>query len=70
MPSLSGKRMELALEVDSVELVARRISEYLEMRMPEGLPGKSKCSHAPNAYLVSTPFHTKADGANYPRGPC
>jgi len=36
------RRMELALEVDSVEEVARRISEYLEMRMPEGLIGKLK----------------------------
>jgi len=38
----SVRRMELALEVDSVEEVARRISEYLEMRMPEGLIGKLK----------------------------
>ncbi len=38
----SSKRMELALEVDSVDEVARRISEYLEMRMPEGLLGKLK----------------------------
>jgi 4-hydroxy-3-polyprenylbenzoate decarboxylase len=38
----SFRRMELALEVDSVEEVARRISEYLEMRMPEGLIGKLK----------------------------
>src|SRR5438309_5404348 len=38
----SLRRMELALEVDSVEEVARRISEYLEMRMPEGLIGKLK----------------------------
>lgn len=38
----SIRRMELALEVDSVETVARRISEYLEMRMPEGLIGKIK----------------------------
>ena len=34
--------MRIALEVDSVEEVARRISEYLEMRMPEGLLGKLK----------------------------
>src|SRR5580704_3004440 len=33
----SARKMEIALEVDSVEEVARRISEYLEMRMPEGL---------------------------------
>jgi 4-hydroxy-3-polyprenylbenzoate decarboxylase len=38
----SMRRMELALEVDSVDDVARRISEYLEMRMPEGLLGKLK----------------------------
>ena len=34
--------MEIALEVDSVEEIASRISEYLEMRMPEGLLGKLK----------------------------
>jgi 4-hydroxy-3-polyprenylbenzoate decarboxylase len=38
----SARKMEIALEVDSVEDVARRISEYLEMRMPEGLLGKLK----------------------------
>jgi 4-hydroxy-3-polyprenylbenzoate decarboxylase len=38
----SERRMELALEVSGVEEVARRISEYLEMRMPEGLLGKLK----------------------------
>src|SRR6202011_5578098 len=38
----SMRRMEIALEVSSVEEVARRISEYLEMRMPEGLLGKLK----------------------------
>ena len=36
------RRMEIALEVDSVDEVARRISEYLEMRMPEGIIGKLK----------------------------
>ena len=36
------RKMEIALEVDSIETVARRISEYLEMRMPEGLIGKLK----------------------------
>src|ERR1044071_7891347 len=36
----SMRRMELALEVDSVETIAARISGYLEMRMPEGLIGK------------------------------
>ncbi|MCL4401551.1 MAG: menaquinone biosynthesis decarboxylase [Acidobacteria bacterium] len=38
----SARRMEIALEVDSVDAVARRISEYLEMRMPEGLIEKLK----------------------------
>jgi 4-hydroxy-3-polyprenylbenzoate decarboxylase len=38
----SMRRMELALEVDSVDAIAARISEYLEMRMPEGLIGKLK----------------------------
>src|SRR4029077_2760639 len=38
----SMRRMELALEVGSVEEVARRIVEFLEMRMPEGLLGKIK----------------------------
>jgi len=38
----SERRMQIALEVDSVEEVAGRISEYLEMRMPEGLIGKLK----------------------------
>src|SRR3954451_20687660 len=38
----SIRKMELALEVESVEDVARRIVEFLEMRMPEGLMGKLK----------------------------
>jgi 4-hydroxy-3-polyprenylbenzoate decarboxylase len=38
----SQRRMELALEVGSVEEVAARIVEMLEMRMPEGLLGKFK----------------------------
>src|ERR1700730_11837337 len=38
----SMRRMEVALEVDSVDAIAARISEYLEMRMPEGLIGKLK----------------------------
>src|SRR5580765_7611594 len=38
----SERRMQLALEVDSVDQIANRISEYLEMRMPEGLIGKLK----------------------------
>jgi 4-hydroxy-3-polyprenylbenzoate decarboxylase len=38
----SEKRMQIALQVDSVDDVARRIAEFLEMRMPEGLLGKLK----------------------------
>src|ERR1035437_5247946 len=38
----SMRKMEIALEVSSVEEVARRIVEFLEMRMPEGLLGKLK----------------------------
>jgi 4-hydroxy-3-polyprenylbenzoate decarboxylase len=38
----SMRRMEIALRVESVAEVAARITEYLEMRMPEGLLGKLK----------------------------
>lgn len=38
----SMRRMEIALEVDSVDEVAERISEWLQMRVPEGLLGKIK----------------------------
>jgi 4-hydroxy-3-polyprenylbenzoate decarboxylase len=38
----SMRRMEIALEVSSVDQVAARISEFLEMRMPEGIIGKLK----------------------------
>src|ERR1700681_2209719 len=38
----SMRKMEIALEVESVEEIARRIVEFLEMRMPEGLMGKLK----------------------------
>src|SRR5215469_12469608 len=38
----SMRKMELALEVQSVEEVAQRIVEFLEMRMPEGILGKLK----------------------------
>src|SRR5579875_3322073 len=38
----SMRKMELALEVASVEEVAGRIAELLEMRMPEGIIGKLK----------------------------
>ena len=38
----SMRKMQIALEVESVEEVAGRIVEFLEMRMPEGLIGKLK----------------------------
>lgn len=38
----SMKRMELALEVESVEDIAARIRELLELKVPEGLMGKLK----------------------------
>src|SRR5437868_6597197 len=38
----SMRKMEISLQVDSVQEIAARISEYLEMRMPEGLLGKLK----------------------------
>src|SRR5438046_6781408 len=38
----SMRRMEIALEVSSVEEIAGRISELLAMRKPEGLLGKLK----------------------------
>jgi 4-hydroxy-3-polyprenylbenzoate decarboxylase len=38
----SMRRMEIALQVDSVDSIAARIVEYLEMRMPEGLINKIK----------------------------
>jgi 4-hydroxy-3-polyprenylbenzoate decarboxylase len=38
----SRRRMEIALEVDSVDQVAQRIADYLQMKMPEGLMGKLK----------------------------
>ena len=38
----SEKRMNLALEVDSVDEIAARISELLAMQKPEGLLGKLK----------------------------
>jgi 4-hydroxy-3-polyprenylbenzoate decarboxylase len=36
----STRRMEIALQVDKFAEVADRISEYLQMRMPEGIIGK------------------------------
>jgi 4-hydroxy-3-polyprenylbenzoate decarboxylase len=38
----SARRMEIALEVNSVEEIAARIVEFLEMKMPAGLIGKIK----------------------------
>src|SRR3954452_22581350 len=38
----SMRRMELALGVDSVESIAHRITEFLEMRMPDGIMNKLK----------------------------
>jgi 4-hydroxy-3-polyprenylbenzoate decarboxylase len=38
----SRRLMELALEVDSIEDIAQRIAEYLEMKTPQGLVGKLK----------------------------
>lgn len=38
----SARKMEIALEVASVDEVARRISGFLEMRVPQGLIGKIK----------------------------
>lgn len=38
----SDRRMQIALEVDSVDEIAKRIADYLEMRMPEGLLSKLK----------------------------
>src|SRR5271166_2046719 len=35
----SMRKMEIALEVTSVDEIAQRIVEFLEMRMPEGLLG-------------------------------
>ncbi len=36
------RKMELALEVNSVDDIAARIAEYLEMKTPQGLVGKLK----------------------------
>ena len=38
----SARKMEIALQVSSVDEVAHRITEYLEMRMPAGLIAKLK----------------------------
>lgn len=36
----STRKMEIALEVDSIESIAGRIAEYLEMKMPQGFAAK------------------------------
>ncbi len=38
----SIKRMQLALQVENVDQIAARITEYLQMKMPEGIMGKLK----------------------------
>src|SRR4051812_7301413 len=38
----STRKMEIALEVDNVQQIADRISDYLQMQMPQGLLGKLK----------------------------
>jgi 4-hydroxy-3-polyprenylbenzoate decarboxylase len=38
----SMRKMELALEVDSIDSIAARIADYLEMKTPQGLMGKLK----------------------------
>ena len=38
----SIKRMEIALQVDNMQSIADRITEYLQMKMPEGIMGKLK----------------------------
>ncbi|MDQ6704583.1 MAG: menaquinone biosynthesis decarboxylase [Acidobacteriota bacterium] len=38
----SLRRMEIAMQVDSIDEIASRIAEYLAMKMPEGLMGKLK----------------------------
>src|SRR5438046_8579880 len=35
----SMRKMQIALEVDSVDEIAKRIVEFLEMRMPDGIIG-------------------------------
>jgi 4-hydroxy-3-polyprenylbenzoate decarboxylase len=59
----SMRRMELALEVSSVDEVAARITQYLEMRVPEGILGKLKM--LPMLAEVGAFFPKMVDG-----GPC
>jgi len=59
----SMKRMEIALGADSVDEIAARITEYLEMRMPQGLIGKLKM--LPKLAEMGSFFPKIVDG-----GPC
>jgi 4-hydroxy-3-polyprenylbenzoate decarboxylase len=59
----SERRMQIALGVDSVEEIAARITEYLQMRMPEGIMGKLKM--LPMLAEVGAFFPKIVDG-----GPC
>ncbi len=59
----STRRMEIALEVNSVDEVAARIVELLETRMPQGLIGKLKM--LPKLVEVGAFFPKIVDG-----GPC
>src|SRR6266853_2899662 len=59
----SARRMEIALQVSSVDEVAARISQYLEMRVPEGIMGKLKM--LPMLAEVGAFFPKMVDG-----GPC
>jgi 4-hydroxy-3-polyprenylbenzoate decarboxylase len=59
----SRRRMELALEVSSADEVAARITQYLEMRVPEGILGKLKM--LPMLAEVGAFFPKVVDG-----GPC
>src|SRR5690242_6117368 len=59
----SLRRMELALEVSSIDDIAERITQFLEMRMPQGLLGKLKM--LPVLAEVGAFFPRMVDG-----GPC
>src|SRR5258705_252215 len=59
----SMRKMEIALEVKSVEEVAARIVEFLEMRMPEGIIGKLKM--LPKLAEMGAFFHKVVS-----KGPC
>jgi len=59
----SMRRLELALEVSSVDEIAARITQYLEMRVPEGILGKLKM--LPMLAEVGGFFPKMVDG-----GPC